>query len=526
MTLPNELIDHIFEFVYTSLCKHAAQRELDFPIESKFVFSNFSLVSNNWHSLSLPFLVRHFDGQNVQAFTEFVEKYQLHKPIKSIYLNPDFKGWPDPEKFMERCRVYEDPELSAGELAYYQHQDGVKKQVKRWSSLLARAVPNLSTMEIGSRRRNKLERGPWYGEWHYRSGGDQEDNFGTWETAPTLDLEEFLKILPVSRQLRSLQFNLPDEVGSTYRCRNGAKPDAQFAAAVSSCFPNLKHYTLHSHSKIILTKRATSVQFPPLESLRLLNICTFSIGVTQNLRPTYLLPSAATLRYLELQIISRGRTKLTIPDLFGNPRFPLLEELHLDSLDFSCTQSDFFDRFPRIKSASIPLKPSQTNLANLPVLPASLQQLILSFVVDSSLVHLAQYLRREDLSHLTHLVLESFLNYEARTPESVLPLFETSETPTTELAEIVRICSLNQVEVCYSMALPDSGGIEIDASEELSEDENWDFDGEDGDEFRGLWSTEKKRSHDIDEAFAKMRYWWKNDEAESRAKDLIKPCPR
>ncbi|GAA5949745.1 hypothetical protein JCM3765_007673 [Sporobolomyces pararoseus] len=523
MTLPNELIDNIFEYVYTSLCHHAARRELDFPIGSKFVFSNFSLVSKNWHSLSLPFLVRHFDGRNVEAFTSFVEKYQLHKPIKSIYLNPDFKGWPDPEKFMERCRVYEDPELSAGESAYYQHQDGVKKQVKRWSSLLARAVPNLSTMEIGSRRRNKLERGPWYGEWHYRSGGDQEDNFGTWETAPALDLEEFLKIVPSSLQVHSLRLNLPDEVGNAY---NGGPVDAQFASTISSCFPSLKHYTLHSHSDIALTKRVISVRFPPLQSLRILNVASDLLGITDNIRPTYLLPSAATLRSLRLQIISSDRRNFTILDLFGNLRFPLLEEFHLDSLDFSCTQSDFFNRFPRIKSASIPLKPSQTNLANLPVLPASLQQLILSFVVDSSLVHLAQYLRREDLSHLTHLVLESFLNYEARTPESVLPLFETSETPTTELAEIIRICSLNHVEVCYSMALRDEGGIETDASEELSEDENWDFDGEDGDEFRGLWSTEKKRSHDIDEAFAKIRYWWKNDEAETKAKEAIKPFLR
>ncbi|GAA5949908.1 hypothetical protein JCM3765_007734 [Sporobolomyces pararoseus] len=524
MTLPNELIDHIFEYVYTSLCHHAAQRELDFPIGSKFVFSNFSLVSKNWHSLSLPFLVRHFDGQNVEAFTEFVEKYQLYKSIKSIYLNPEIKGWPDPGIYENDFRACEMPEYECGEAAMSDHQEDVRREVRRWSRLLERAVPTLSTLEIGSRRRNKLERGPWYGEWHHRSGDDEEDGYGPWETAPALDLDEFLKIVPLSRQVHSLRLNLPDEVGSAY---DDGPVDAQFASTISSRFPNLRQYTLHSHSKIALTKRATLVQFPPLQSLRILNGVSDSLGISHNLRPIYLLPSAATLRSLKLQIVSPDWKNFTIPDLFGNLRFPLLEELHLNSFDFSCAQSDFFDRFPRIKSATIPFIPIQTNLLDLPVLPASLQQLTLSCRRNSSLVHLAQYLRRENLSHLTRLVLQSFTHYVARAPESLLPLFETSENPTTELAEIIRICSLDHVEVCHSMALPDEGGVDVDTSaEELSEDENWDFEGEDGDEFRKLWSTEKKRSHDIDEGFKKFRYWIKNDEAESKAKDLIEPCLR
>ncbi|GAA5949835.1 hypothetical protein JCM3765_007710 [Sporobolomyces pararoseus] len=494
MTLPNELIDHIFKYVYTSLCHHAAQGELDFPIGSKFVFSNFSLVSKNWHSLSLPFLVRHFDGKNVEAFTKFVKRYQLFKSIKSIYLNLEIKGWPDPGIYENNFRDCEMPEYECGEAAMLDHQEDVRREVRRWSRLLERAVPTLSTLEIGSRRTHKLERGPWYGDWHYRSGDAQEDDFGKWETAPALDLEEFLKIIPSSLRVHSLRLNLPDEVGSTYHYPNGAKQDEQFAAAVSSRFPNLKHYTLHSHSKIVLTRRATSVRFPPLKSLRLLNIRSDALGVTHNIRPTYLLPSAATLRSLRLQIFSRDRTNFTNLDLFGNLRFPLLEEFHLDSLNFSCTQSDFFERFPRIRSASIPLEPSQISLSTLPVLPASLQQLTLSCLDDSSLVHLAQYLRREDLSQITHLVLQS---YTVRASDSFLPLFETSAPPTTELAEILRICSLDQVEVCHSMALPDEGGVDVDTPEELSEDENWDFDAEDGEEFRGLWSTEKKRSHDI-----------------------------
>ncbi|GAA5989527.1 hypothetical protein JCM5350_002096 [Sporobolomyces pararoseus] len=522
MTLPNELVDHIFEYVYTSLCHHAAQRELDFPIGSKFVFSNFSLVSKTWHSLSLPFLVRHFDGSNVEAFTGFVEKYQLFKSIKSIYLNPEIKGWPDPANYWDDFRDLEMVEYECGEAAMLDHKENVTQEVERWSSLLKQSVLTLSTMEIGSRRRNRLERGPWYGNWHHRSGDDEKDEFGTWETAPALDLEAFLDKVPVSRQVHSVRLNLPDEVGSEY---NKGPIDEQFASTISSQFPNLKHYTLHSHSKIACTRRSSSVQFPPLQSLRILNLWSNSLGLRQNLRLTYLLPSAAILRYLELQVVSEDSRDLSLSDLLGNLQFPLLEELHLDSEYLSCTQSDFFDRFPRIAYASIPLATGQISLATLPVLPATLHQLTLSSLHDSGLTQLAQYLRREDLSQLTRLVLQSRSNVVDRVAVSRLPRFETSETPTTELATIVRICTRSQVEVCYSMALPDEG-IDLDAPEELSEDENWDFDAEDGDEFRQLWSIDKKRSHDIDEGFKKFRYWIQNDEAESRAKDLIKPCLR
>ncbi|GAA5996850.1 hypothetical protein JCM5350_000508 [Sporobolomyces pararoseus] len=526
MTLPNELINHIFEYVYTSLCHHAAQRELDFPIGSKLVFSNFSLVSKTWHSLSLPFLVRHFDGKNVEAFAGFVEKYQLFRSIKSIYLNPGFKGWPHPRKFMARCRVYEGPELSAGEVAYHEHEVGVKKDIGRWSKLLEGALSTVVRVEIGSRRRIKYEIGPHYGEWHHRKGEDlgDETDYGDWETAPSLDFKRLFDECPINSQAQSLRLNLPDEPSYKYRYQ-GEKPDRQFASTIASLFPNLKHYTLHSHSKIVWTRRSTSALFPHLHSLRILNVWSNSLGLSQNLKPTYLSPSAATLRYLEIQISSLDGGEFNLTDLFGNLRFPLLEELYLDSQYLSCTQSDFFDRFPRIASASIPLDAMQISLASLPLLPASLRHLTLSRLYNSILPLLAQYLCREDLSKLTRLVLQSSSDFIRRAPVSTLPSFETSETPTTELATIIQICIREQVELYYSMALPEEE-IDLDASVELSEDENWDFDAEDGDEFRKLWSTEKKRSHDIDEAFAKIGYWWKNHEAETKAKEAIKPFLR
>ncbi|GAA5989576.1 hypothetical protein JCM5350_002114 [Sporobolomyces pararoseus] len=495
MTLPNQLIHRIFEYVYTSLCHHAAHLELDFPLGSKFVFSNFSLVCKTWHSLSLPFLIRHFDGQNVEPFTRFVKKYDLFKSIKSIYLNPTFKGWPDPDNFLHLCEECEQPEAGARDMAMEEQEEDVEREVKRWLSLLKRAGPTLSTVEIGSRRRRRLERGPWYGDWHYRYGDEDEDTegYGPWDTAPALDLREFFKVIPVSGQVHSVRLNLPDEGGS--EC-NWGTVDEQFASTISSKFPNLKHYTLHSHSKINCTSHSLSAQLPPLQSLRIWNVWSDPLGLSKNLRPMYLLPSAATLRYLELQVISADESVLDVSDLFEDLRFPLLEELHLDSHHLSCTQSDFFDRFPRIESASIPLNPTQTTLATLPLLPASLRQLTLSCLLDTSLVHLAQYLRRENLSRLTRLVLQSWPNTIVLIDVSHLPHFETSETPTTELATIIQICSDNRVELCYSMGMEDED-TNVEASEELSEDENWDFDGEDGVEFKELWSNEKQRAHDI-----------------------------
>jgi hypothetical protein len=499
MSLPNELLDFIFEYVYASLCAHRAHSEPDFTTGAKLVFSRISLVSKTWHSLSLPFLARHFDGENVEAFTELVKKYQLFQSVKSMYINPEFKGWLDPGMYGlgSSSSTNSDgfSDRSAGEL----HEQDVQWELEKWSTLIDECVPTLSILEIGSRRRNKLERGPWYGKFDYRASEERHVwMYDPRDTAPSLDLEKFINKLPRAVRLRSLRLNLPDEAPTIDG--SGLKTftmDDQFASKISSQFPNLKEYTLHSHSDLVFTSVAEPTTFPALETLRILNVLSNPQGLTANLAPNYLRPSAATLRHLELQIRSPYEDiHLTVDELFDSLTFPQLEYLYFDSSSLSCTQSDFFDRFPRIKTASIPLDPLQTNVHTLPFLPPFLSHLTLSRLDDSSLVPLADHLRGQNLTQLTRLALQGRSDHQRWGASGDLPQFERND-PGFELVEIIQICTRSDVELCYVGAIQEPSEQEETGSEGSV---YWDWDAEDGEEFRNLWSEEKKRTLDIGES--------------------------
>ncbi|GAA5958447.1 hypothetical protein JCM3765_007880 [Sporobolomyces pararoseus] len=87
--LPPELVTITFEHLYDSLCYSQAQGTYDIPIGAGFVFSNLSLVSKNWHSLALPFLVRNFkDGygsaDKATQYLRHLRKYDLSRHVESI----------------------------------------------------------------------------------------------------------------------------------------------------------------------------------------------------------------------------------------------------------------------------------------------------------------------------------------------------------------------------------------------------------------------------------------------------------
>lgn len=498
---PFELVSIIFEFLYDSLSRHTTNDEYDAPIGAKVVFTRTSLVSRGWHALSLPFLVRHFDGENVEAFTAFCDKYRLFQDVRSIYLNPAFTGWPDPGEFTREEWYYEagsEPErnLDCGEASLLANEKQVREEFARWSTLLERSVPTLSILEIGSRRRAKLERGPWYGAYHQSLGrfSDSPCPWGELETAPSLDLAHFLSKLRIGVEVHTLRLNLPDE--GTTTSQTDVEQDEQFARLVGHLFPRLKNYCLHAHNVGKIKQRTQLVPFPPLERLQLLNVLAGSGGWRFNLRPTYLRPSAATLRYLEISMPPfPGQSSLPLRDLFGTLQFPLLEELYLDGPAVSCTVSSFFDRFPLIRTASIPLDPNDCHRANaLPILPLLLTHLTLSRLDDLSLVPLANHLRRQDLTHLERLALRSEPICNGTLQNFDTPEFETCDTPTPELATIIRICSRSNVEVLYGSALPVDDSSEAG---EQSEDDEFDWDGEDDPEFRRLWTNAKKREHDL-----------------------------
>jgi len=496
--LPNDTITAIFEHVYTTLCIHPAKVEPDFPIGAKLVFCQFSLVSRLWHSLSLPFLVRHFDGKDVESFTEFVQQYDLASSVKSFYLNPELKGYPDPENFAEECREMEMPEFEAQEISKLDHDHQDRKEFERWSEIIDLCGGSLTNLEVGNRRRNKSEQGAWYGELVSGAGADWYDDDDLWfDPAPALDLVPFIKALPLNLHLTSLVLNLPSEPST--HSENADYEDQQFASSISKRYPNLRDYTIHFHTNFDLEERVAHASLPPLTRLRILNLRTDSRGLRKNLRPTYLASSANTLVHLEIQIVSSNQAQpLSSTELFGNLTFPSLKSLVIDSPVLSCTQADFFNRFPRLASASIPLAPEHTHPNTIPFLPHNLRYLTLTRLDNNSLNSLAPYLRREDLSRLARIVLQGSSDSMNELLSTSISGFDAQEVLPVEMATIIRICGRSQVDVCYSNALAgDDFAFDARLCGELSEDEQFDFDAEDDEQFRPLWTEEKKRSYDI-----------------------------
>ncbi|GAA5958408.1 hypothetical protein JCM3765_007867 [Sporobolomyces pararoseus] len=86
--LPPELVTITFEHLYDSLCSSTSQGTYETPIGAGFVFSNLSLVSKNWHSLALPFLVRNFEDGAESAKTitylRHLRKYDLSRHVESV----------------------------------------------------------------------------------------------------------------------------------------------------------------------------------------------------------------------------------------------------------------------------------------------------------------------------------------------------------------------------------------------------------------------------------------------------------
>lgn len=169
--LGNETITRIFQRLYESLCNHPVHVEPDVPIGAKVVFSQLALVSKRFHSLALPFLVRHFDGRNVGAFTEFIKKYNLASSVESFYLDPQLFGYEDPEPLEDwpededffmayQARAIREEAMEKVEAI---HQKARKRELARWKPLLKLCIPHIAAFEIGSRRRKMSEEGPYVG---------------------------------------------------------------------------------------------------------------------------------------------------------------------------------------------------------------------------------------------------------------------------------------------------------------------------------------------------------------------------
>jgi len=512
--LPNELVTLIFEHLYRSLCVHPSEDFLDFPISDKFIFSRFSLVSKTWHALSLPFLVRHCDGHRLEEYKDFVKKYDLAKKVESIHFNMKIPKWDDykesAEALMEDQRRdygyghrygYEyddisddDPDLRQDCLdeaftdMYSFHDEDRDKEKARWSYILQHCMATVKMVEFGPRPRKKLETS-WPDEnWReMMESGEADPMYG-----PGRDVIDFMDGLR-GPKVKQLRINLL--AGANINWLDQAHSDA---------FPQVKDLTIASYSASFEIDDH-SVEWKDLCRLRILNLYCLPDQFQNCLIPSYLKPSAGTLTHLQLSLHPNAlRQRSTVlyrpPSCFDSLVFPRLKHLDLDIPHLLCGDPELFDRFPVITTAAIPLYNSLTPHRFF-TFPPHLTHLSLTHFDAATIPVLCDHLSDVNLGHLSRLQIQGF-----RFASAVQPVGgEQDPTKLAELEEargigrLVKVCKRRGVEVLFEDLdiERESWMDEIGADEEDQEDEAWDFDAEDGEEFKEFWSSHKRRDHDL-----------------------------
>ncbi|GAA5958475.1 hypothetical protein JCM3765_007889 [Sporobolomyces pararoseus] len=418
--LPPELVTITFEHLYDSLCYSRAQGTYDTPIGAGFVFSNLSLVSKNWHSLALPFLVRNFkDGygsaDKATQYLRHLRKYDLSRHVESIAVYLRLKQGESSlplvqELFKEVGPVWK-PRMV--EIRVYGHADSSSQE------FLAAALPSF-------RKTNSL----------------RLIDFG-------FDfLPEWIPQLPTHLVMLDYKFEV---------------------------------------RKAGFWDLSTSLQ------LEIARLCSRTLRVLSIRRDTSTWMTSAV-------------------SLFKGTVFPSLTDLNLSAV--WVTDFDVSHHFPKLRSAFVSLSPDVSRL-HLSNLPHSLQSLTLSEITQvtlgvtvdglndlllpvETLKHLgicakvSRNLARnffssiyETLEHSKYCDLSDFCKdrgIQLSCYEWDPMLGDTSETTEDDPAALARI----KEDRDYTEQEEE----EDDSSEENEED--LDFDAEDGEEFRHLWSEDKQ----------------------------------
>ncbi|GAA5842340.1 hypothetical protein JCM5353_000764 [Sporobolomyces roseus] len=486
--LPNEIISAIFEDVYDSLCLNPVLHEPDYPVGVYFVFSNFSLVSKLYHSVALPFLVRYLNGKNVVAFTEFIEKYHLGSAVRSFDLVPEFEGYRDPDK-IELDEVdadtHELEELTAIRFARAKelHDEAIQREFKRWKRAIEICCVNLESLRISFAPKICTGEEYWYGGKH---------DTASWPTrfAPIFDLLPFVKALSDKSRLGRIRLDVPFR----FRTQSHSIESDDVISTIACSFPNINTLNLLFRSRFPIEPLSHPITFPALTTLRILKIAADSLGIGANIRPTYLVPSANSLRHLEIDLVCAVRVHCS--ELFGSLTFPSMTSLVLAGGFTGCTHPDFFDRFPHLAVASIPFNNDTTGSYTLPRIPDQLQALYLTDVGKSAIFVLADLLEAANLSCLLRLGLEGKLGSQSDWLNR-----RGSTVATLAVTQIIEICKAQGVQLCYDNAIQGPAGAPRNEPFELeelpSEDESFDWDAEDGEEYRVFWSEAKKLELEI-----------------------------
>jgi hypothetical protein len=179
-------------------------------------------------------------------------------------------------------------------------------------------------------------------------------------------------------------------------------------------------------------------------------------------------------------------------EAFGHTSFPSLKSLYIDA--FLCNDFDLRTHFPRLQSASLSLY-QRTLLLKLPVLPCSLQHLVFLNITEHVLERIADNLL-DLLNQAKSLKLFEICTYVQEWGEWENPFAVGEELEEhRHFVEIANLCQFVGVQFkCYEwdqiFRVLDKKLSKL-PSRSKKEEEDLDYDAEDGEEFRHLWSREK-----------------------------------
>lgn len=373
---PNELVTHIFESLYTSL----RSNPLYSPVSINSIFAPFTVVDKRWRSLSLPYLVRHYDrpSHSVLGFLEYVNKYELNKEVTSIHFALET---PPPTSYLKgqsvliqelygaqllEYEVNNEPEkleamqewisataLDARELVSLGRDKKVEEERERWQPLASGYLPHIENIEVGKRSKfedfdDTLDVEFWKEIRDYRH----------YNAGPGEDITSFLYRFKWSN-VKKLRINLLS--GSSI---------ADIHELTPSNFPNVEdliihHYQGHDDDMRPTGHYSRSPIWKNLRRLTLINVASYPEMFPRHITDSYLQSSSATLTYLELKMHPQAPHMIAtswmphpqqylVVDMFGHLVFPAMEEVKLKLKNLPQNEEvEVENRFPNAKHFSL-----------------------------------------------------------------------------------------------------------------------------------------------------------------------------
>ncbi|BGP17444.1 hypothetical protein JCM10213_003273 [Rhodosporidiobolus nylandii] len=531
--LPEELVVKILKHLWADLSTDASTGEPVIPRTAPFVFAPLLRVSKAFHRLALPFWLGHVETADRVRAEAVVKKHGLKNMIRSLYYDPEIppwhSDWDDPNYEDSEEEDYYDGGYSFGDPYGYggrgyrkepgdEYWEEMGQEEEKWRTIFEHSG-SFEQLEIGPRWPRVTRRGVQGRRFTYYNNDDHEAQ----KTEPAgKTLLQMVRVGSLSG-VRSLRLNLP--AGATI-------------TDVSSflfSLPNLEHARLTFFGPLAPDEPEAWTPYTAPPKVRTLEVLRLRSSV-QHLQTVVIerlvKPFEATLHRLSLDYtLSDASVSLTSTDLFRECTFPILQQITLSGrlVCVARTPEPFIPNAPVLEIAEIPAP--RTGVCPPP--PPSLEHLSLTRLRIETLPRLEQtfriYATARAIPSLRSLTIE-FEVTDPKLSEGQLGVLRTLAACAEQhgvalLGSWWPLLSSNAMEdALYDPASEaddeddgnseeggeEEGDVEMGATGSSSGDSDgesmlFDWDGEDGPQFRSLWSAEKRRAHDFAEALSALQ---------------------